>query len=88
MEKSGKNFRLAFLEIGSGSGGGTGGVNSLQVLPKCPGSTQKQPRDGSGCSFAAGASGDLHSTRIFPAPAPDFFWCITRFLFKENPNEF
>jgi len=55
-----------------------------QVLPECSGSTQNQPCDGSGSPFGAGASGVLHSTRIFPAPAPDFFWCCTRFLFEEK----
>jgi hypothetical protein len=44
------------------------------VLPECSGSTQNQPCNGSGSPFGAGASGVLHSTRIFPAQAPDFFW--------------
>lgn len=74
MEKSSRNFRLEFLETGSGSAGSTGGVNPLQVTPECSGRTQKQPCDGSGSPFDGGASGALYSTRIFAAPAPEFFW--------------
>jgi hypothetical protein len=91
MEKSSRNFCLEFLETGSRSAGSIGGVNPLQVLPECSGSTQNQPCDGSGSPFGAGASGALHSTRIFPAPAPDFlepepsfFWWCARFLFVEK----
>jgi len=56
-----------------------------QVLPECSGSTKNQPCDGSGSSFGAGASGALHSTRIFPAPAPEFFGTRTKFFLVLHP---
>ena len=80
MEKSSRNFRLEFLETGSGIAGSTGGVNPIQVLPECSGSTQKQTCDGSGSPFDGGASGAHYSTRIFPAPAPEFFGTSTIFF--------
>jgi len=57
------------------------------VLPECSGSTQNQPCDGSGSPFSAGASGALHSNRIFPAPAPapEFFGTSTRFFLVLHP---
>jgi hypothetical protein len=85
MEKSSRNFRLEFLETGSGSAASTGGVNPLQVLPECSGSTQNQPCDGSGSPFDGGASGALYSTRIFPAPAPEFFGTRTKFFWCCSP---
>jgi hypothetical protein len=85
MEKCSRNFRFEFLETGSGSGGRTGGVNPLQVLPECSVSTKKQPRDGSGSPFCAGASGALHSTRIFPAPPPEIFGSSTRLFLVLHP---
>ena len=88
MEKSNRNFRLEFLETGSGSAGSTGGVNPLQVLPECSGSTQKQPCDGSVSPFDGGASGALYSTRIFPAPAPEIFGTSTIFFTGAAPPFF
>jgi hypothetical protein len=66
------------------------------VLPECSGSTQNKPYDGSGGPFADGASGALHSTQIFPAPAPEFFGTSTiffpgaapPFFLRKKPNEF
>jgi len=96
MEKSSRNFHLEFLETGSGSGGSTGGVNPRQVLPECSRNTQNKPCDGSGSPIGSGASGALHSTRIFPAPPPEVFGTSTRFFsgaapvfyLRKKPNEF
>lgn len=85
MEKCGRDFRFEFLETGSGSGGSTRGVNPLQVLPECSGSTQKQPRDGFGSPFAAGASGALHSTKIFPSSSTKDFCTSTGFSLVLHP---
>jgi hypothetical protein len=55
------------------------------VLPECSGNTQNQPYDGSGSPFGAGASGVLHSTRIFPTPPPEIFGTSTRFFLVLPP---
>jgi hypothetical protein len=96
MEKRCRNFRLEILETGSGNTGSTGGVNPLQVLPECSGRSKNQPCDCSGSPLSAGASGALHSTRIFAAPAPVFFETRTKlflvlqtfFYLRKKPNEF
>jgi len=46
--------------------------------------------------FGAGASGAVHSTRIFPAPEPEFFWnqhqifsgAAPIFYLRKRPNDF
>jgi hypothetical protein len=91
MERSSRNFRLEFLENGSGTGGSTGGVNPLQVLPECSGSTQKQPRDGSVVLLVLMLLAPLTARDVFQAPAPEFFapvadflWCCTHFLLRKT----
>jgi hypothetical protein len=80
MEMSIRNLRSEFLETGLGSGGNTGGLNPRQVPPECSGSTQNQPRDGSGNPFAGRASGALDRPRFFPRTTASFFAAVPGFF--------